>query len=145
MTPRHVTVLLLFRLAPTRLQYSLLVFKSALPGVSEEALSDIVDEVAAAASDCNLAMPATQLASVAKVLVRTMVQRPRSNNLGFWDQFNRTQTVEEVTAAITTGTEQGFDTSSDVGMLWVRFDPAYTGHQALEIQLLTQTGLRESA
>ncbi|KAG3060670.1 hypothetical protein PI125_g24850 [Phytophthora idaei] len=30
MTPRHVTVLLLFRLAPTRLQYSLLVFKVLL-------------------------------------------------------------------------------------------------------------------
>ncbi|KAG3060962.1 hypothetical protein PI125_g24796 [Phytophthora idaei] len=74
-----------------------------------------------------------------------MVQRPRSNNLGFWDQFNRTQTVEEVTAAITSGTEQGFDTSSDVGMLRARFDSAYTGRQALEIQLLTQTGLRENA
>ncbi|KAG3053555.1 hypothetical protein PI125_g25991 [Phytophthora idaei] len=91
--------------------------QSALPGVSEEALRDIVDEVATAASDRNLAMSATQLASVTKVLVRAMVQRPRSNDQGFWDQFNRAQTVEEVGSAITAGTEQVFNTSGDVGKL----------------------------
>ncbi|KAG2788005.1 hypothetical protein PC116_g21465 [Phytophthora cactorum] len=70
--------------------------QSALPGVSEDALRDIVDEVATAASDRNLAMSATQHASVTKVLVCAMVQRPRSNDKGFWDQFNRAQTVDEV-------------------------------------------------
>ncbi|KAG3085138.1 hypothetical protein PI125_g19320 [Phytophthora idaei] len=70
--------------------------QSALPGVSEDALRDIVDEVATAASDRNLAMSAIQLASVTKVLVCAMVQRPRSNDQGFWDQFNRAQTVDEV-------------------------------------------------
>ncbi|KAG2987493.1 hypothetical protein PC128_g24552 [Phytophthora cactorum] len=116
--------------------------QSALPGVSEEALRDIVDEVATAASDRNLAISATQLASVTEVLVRVMVQRPRSNDQGFWDQFNRAQTVEEVGSAITAGTEQVFDTSSDVGKLRARLDSAYAGRQALEVQLLTQTGLR---
>ncbi|KAG2845677.1 hypothetical protein PC113_g18130 [Phytophthora cactorum] len=115
---------------------------SALPGVSEEALRDIVDEVATAASDRNLAISATQLASVTEVLVRVMVQRPRSNDQGFWDQFNRAQTVEEVGSAITAGTEQVFNTSSDVGKLRARLDSAYAGRQALEVQLLTQTGLR---
>ncbi|KAG3127553.1 hypothetical protein PI126_g21802 [Phytophthora idaei] len=62
-------------------------------------------------------MSATQLASVTKVLVRAMVQRPRSNDQGFWDQFNRAQTVEEVGSAITAGTEQVFNTSGDVGKL----------------------------
>ncbi|KAG3252156.1 hypothetical protein PI124_g3263 [Phytophthora idaei] len=119
--------------------------QSALPGVSEEALSDIVDEVATAASDRNLAMSATKLASVTKVLVRAMVQRPRSNDQGFWDQFNRAQTVEEVISAITAGTEQVFDTSSDVGKLRARLDSAYASRQALEVQLLTQSGLRENA
>ncbi|KAG3072682.1 hypothetical protein PC122_g15145 [Phytophthora cactorum] len=90
--------------------------QSALPGVSEDALRDIVDEVATAASDRNLAMSATQHASVTKVLVCAMVQRPRSNDKGFWDQFNRAQTVDEV------------------GLL-----------AALKVQLLTQTGLRENA
>ncbi|KAG6948723.1 hypothetical protein JG688_00014982, partial [Phytophthora aleatoria] len=80
--------------------------QSALPGVSEEALRDIADEVATAASDRNLAISATQLASVTKFLVRAMVQCPRSNDQGFWDQFNRAQTVEEVGSAITAGTEQ---------------------------------------
>ncbi|KAG2993813.1 hypothetical protein PC129_g15144 [Phytophthora cactorum] len=98
--------------------------QSALPGVSEDALRDIVDEVATAASDRNLAMSATQHASVTKVLVCAMVQRPRSNDKGFWDQFNRAQTVDE---------------------LRVRLDSAYAGHQALKVQLLTQTGLRENA
>ncbi|KAG2916610.1 hypothetical protein PC117_g17694 [Phytophthora cactorum] len=101
--------------------------QSALPGVSEDALRDIVDEVATAASDRNLAMSATQHASVTKVLVCAMVQRPRSNDKGFWDH------------------EQVFDTSSDVGKLRVRLDSAYAGHQALKVQLLTQTGLRENA
>ncbi|KAG3074007.1 hypothetical protein PI125_g22113 [Phytophthora idaei] len=119
--------------------------QSALPGVSEEALRDIVDEVETAASDRNLAMSATQLASVTKVLVRAMVQRPRSNDQGFWDQFNRAQTVEEVGSAITAGTEQVFDTSGDVGKLRARLDSAYAGRQAFEVQLLTQTGLRENA
>ncbi|KAG3002942.1 hypothetical protein PC121_g19338 [Phytophthora cactorum] len=119
--------------------------QSALPGVSEEVLRDIVDEVATAASDRNLAMSATQLASVTKVLVRAMVQRPRSSDQGFWDQFNRAQTVEEVGSAITAGTEQVFDTSGDVGKLRARLDSAYAGRQALEVQLLTQTGLRENA
>ncbi|KAG3010097.1 hypothetical protein PC120_g15253 [Phytophthora cactorum] len=101
--------------------------QSALPGVSEDALRDIVDEVATAASDRNLAMSATQHASVTKVLVCAMVQRPRSNDKGFWDH------------------EQVFDTSSDVGKLRVRLDSAYADHQALKVQLLTQTGLRENA
>ncbi|KAG3079287.1 hypothetical protein PI124_g19721 [Phytophthora idaei] len=112
---------------------------SALPGVSKEALRDIVDE------DRNLAMSATQLASATKVLVRAMVQRPRSNDQGFWDQFNRAQTVEEVGSAITAGTEQVFDTSGDVGKLRARLDSAYADRQALEVQLLTQAGLRENA
>ncbi|KAG3031834.1 hypothetical protein PC120_g2849 [Phytophthora cactorum] len=101
--------------------------QSALPGISEEALRDIVDEVATAASDHNLAMSATQLAPVTKFL------------------FNRAQTVEEVGSAITTGTEQIFDTSSDVGKLRARLDSAYACRQALEVQLVTQTGLRENA
>ncbi|KAG2821538.1 hypothetical protein PC112_g11337 [Phytophthora cactorum] len=96
--------------------------QSALPGISEEALRDIVDEVATAASDRNLAMSATQLAPVTKFL-----------------------TVEEVGSAITTGTEQIFDTSSDVGKLRARLDSAYACRQALEVQLVTQTGLRENA
>ncbi|KAG6949260.1 hypothetical protein JG687_00014994 [Phytophthora cactorum] len=145
MTPRHSAATPLFGAAPTRLQYSLLVFKSALPGVSEEALSDIVDEVATAASDHNLAMSATQLASVTKALVCAMVQRPRSYDQGFWDQFNRAQTVEKVSSAITAGTEKVFDTSSNVGKLRARLDSAYASRQALEVQLLTQTGLRENA
>ncbi|KAG3088208.1 hypothetical protein PI124_g17811 [Phytophthora idaei] len=74
-----------------------------------------------------------------------MVQRPRSNDQGFWDQFNSAQTVEEVGSAITAGTEQVFDTSGDVGKLRARLDSAYTGRQALEVQLLTQTGPRENA
>ncbi|KAG3002654.1 hypothetical protein PC123_g20110 [Phytophthora cactorum] len=119
--------------------------QSALPGVSEEALSDIVDEVATAASDHNLAMSATQLASVTKALVCAMVQRPRSYDQGFWDQFNRAQTVEKVSSAITAGTEKVFDTSSNVGKLRARLDSAYASRQALEVQLLTQTGLRENA
>ncbi|KAG2959628.1 hypothetical protein PC119_g26650 [Phytophthora cactorum] len=87
-------------------------------------------------------MSATQLASVTKVLVRAMVQRPRSSDQGFWYQFNRAQTVEEVGSAITAGTEQVFDTSGDVGKLRARLDSAYAGRQALEVKLLTQTGLR---
>ncbi|KAG4036101.1 hypothetical protein PC123_g28331 [Phytophthora cactorum] len=145
MTPRHSAVKPLFRAAPTRIQYLLLVFKLALPGVSEEILRDIVDEVATAASDRNLAVFATQLALVTKALVRAMVQRPRSNDQGFWDQFNRAPTVEEVGSAITAGTEQVPDTSGDVGKLRARLDSAYAGRQALEVQLLTQTGLRENA
>ncbi|KAG3149445.1 hypothetical protein PC128_g23413 [Phytophthora cactorum] len=90
-------------------------------------------------------MSATQLASVTKVLVRAMVQRPRSSDQGFWYQFNRAQTVEEVGSAITAGTEQVFDTSGDVGKLRARLDSAYAGRQALEVKLLTQTGLRENA
>ncbi|KAG2776286.1 hypothetical protein PC129_g16579 [Phytophthora cactorum] len=74
-----------------------------------------------------------------------MVQHPRLNDQGFWDQFNRAQTVEEVGSAITAGTEQVFDTSGDVGKLRARLDSAYSGRQALEVQLLTQTGLRENA
>ncbi|KAG2761845.1 hypothetical protein Pcac1_g26319 [Phytophthora cactorum] len=74
-----------------------------------------------------------------------MVQRPRSNDQGFWDQFNRAPTVEEVGSAITAGTEQVPDTSGDVGKLRARLDSAYAGRQALEVQLLTQTGLRENA
>ncbi|KAG2878678.1 hypothetical protein PC117_g26899 [Phytophthora cactorum] len=74
-----------------------------------------------------------------------MVQRPRSSDQGFWDQFNRAQTVEEVGSAITAGTEQVFDTSGDVGKLRARLDSAYAGRQALEVKLLTQTGLRENA
>ncbi|KAG3155447.1 hypothetical protein PC128_g22075 [Phytophthora cactorum] len=74
-----------------------------------------------------------------------MIQRPRSNDKGFWDQFNRAQTVEEVSSAITAGTEQAFDTSGDVGKLRARLDSAYAGRQALEVQLLTQSGLRENA
>ncbi|KAG3011155.1 hypothetical protein PC121_g15978 [Phytophthora cactorum] len=90
-------------------------------------------------------MSATQLASVTKVLVRAMVQRPRSSDQGFWDQFNRAPTVEEVGSAITAGTEQVPDTSGDVGKLRARLDSAYAGRQALEVKLLTQTGLRENA
>ncbi|KAG3115879.1 hypothetical protein PI124_g6078 [Phytophthora idaei] len=82
-------------------------------------------------------MSATQLASVAKVLVRAMVQRPRSNDQGFWDLFNRAQTVEEVDPTIIAGTEQVFDTSSDVGKLRARLDSACAGRQTLEVQLLT--------
>ncbi|KAG3114437.1 hypothetical protein PI125_g6454 [Phytophthora idaei] len=55
------------------------------------------------------------------------------------------QTVEEVGSAIIAGTEQVFDTSGDVGKLRARLGSAYAGRQALEVQLLTQTGLRENA
>ncbi|KAG2949846.1 hypothetical protein PC118_g25305 [Phytophthora cactorum] len=146
MTPRHSAVKPLFRAAPTRIQYLLLVFKvPPKHRQREEILRDIVDEVATAASDRNLAVFATQLALVTKAMVRAMVQRPRSNDQGFWDQFNRAPTVEEVGSAITAGTEQVPDTSGDVGKLRARLDSAYAGRQALEVQLLTQTGLRENA
>ncbi|KAG2763335.1 hypothetical protein PC116_g26737 [Phytophthora cactorum] len=76
-------------------------------------------------------MSATQLASVTKVLVRAMVQRPRSNDQGFWDQFNRAHTVEEVGSTITACTEQVFDTSGDVGKLRARLDAAYASRKGV--------------
>ncbi|KAG6946197.1 hypothetical protein JG687_00016842, partial [Phytophthora cactorum] len=117
MTLRHRAVIPLFRAAPTRLQYSLLVFKSALLGVSEDALRDTVDEVATAASDRNLTMSATQLAPVTKFLSR-----------------------KSAPPSLLT-----LSTSGDVGKLRARLDLTYAGRQALEVQLLTHIGLRENA
>ncbi|KAG3054747.1 hypothetical protein PI124_g21029 [Phytophthora idaei] len=117
--------------------------QSAFPGVSENTLRDIVDEAVSVASFRSLTTSATQLAPVAKALVRAMVQRPRSINQGFWDQFDRAQTVAEVDSAVAAGTSQVCDTSADVGKLCARLESAYAGRQALRHQLLTQAGLRD--
>ncbi|KAG4233866.1 hypothetical protein PC116_g17942 [Phytophthora cactorum] len=119
--------------------------QSAFPGVSENTLRDIVDEAESVASFRSLDTSATQLASVAKVLVRAMVQHPRSINQAFWDQFDRAQTVAEFDSAVGAGTSQVFDTSADVGKLCARLESAYAGRQALKHQLLTQAGLRDNA
>ncbi|KAG3114594.1 hypothetical protein PI124_g6694 [Phytophthora idaei] len=119
--------------------------QTALPDIREDTLRDIVEETARTASARSLKVSAAQLAPVTKVLVQAIIRRLRSNGQAFWDRFNQTQTIEEVSAAIPAGTLRAFDTSSDVGELRARLEAVYVGRKSVGNQLLRETNRRENA